>query len=67
MDYSTLIMADRLEHQRAAALDRDNLLRRRLVDRGVTLSPARPVLDALRELGMWLRQAVSSPGIRVAH
>ena len=68
MDYSILTMADQLEHRRASALSRENELRRSLADRGVIIAPARPVLDALHNLGVWFqRPARNAARIGIAH
>ncbi|WP_137844845.1 hypothetical protein [Microbacterium sp. 2FI] len=67
MDFYTLTMADRLEHQRAAALDREIELRRSVTDRGITLAPERPVVSVLETLGLWFRRPVAAPRIRLSH
>ncbi|WP_404433465.1 hypothetical protein LG299_03190 [Microbacterium lacus] len=68
MDYLILTMAERLEHDRASALSRENELRRSIADRGVTVTPVRPVLDAIHTLGVWFqRPARSAARIRIAH
>ncbi|MCC2032428.1 hypothetical protein [Microbacterium allomyrinae] len=61
MDGSTLILADRLSRERAAALDLEQRIRLSVVDRGIVITPARPVVDALVGLGMWLRSALNPP------
>lgn len=50
MNYDTYI-GSRIDSHRAATLARENELRRSHADRGTTVAPARPVLDALRKLG----------------
>lgn len=67
MDYHTYTAAVRLEHQRAAALDRENALVRSIADHGVTISPTRPVVDALRAIGVWFRPAPRAPRLRIAY
>ena len=67
MDYFTYTVADRLEHQRAAALDRENMLIRSIADRGVTISPTRPVVDALRAIGVWFRATRRTSRLRIAY
>ncbi len=67
MDYCTYTVADRLEHQRAAALDRENELLRSMADRGISIAPARPVVDALHAIGVWFRTRPRAPRLRTAH
>ena len=67
MDLSILTMADRLEHHRAADLDRENELLRSIADRGITLSPAHPVVDAVHDFGVWLRNALTRPRLNYSH
>ena len=54
MDYLTFA-ADRLEHQRAAALNRELEVRRSILDRGTTIAPVRPEVTPLHAVGVWLR------------
>lgn len=54
MDYLTFA-ADRLEHQRATALDRELEVRRSIADRGTTITPARPEVTPLQAVGVWFR------------
>lgn len=61
MDGSTLILADRLSRERAAALDREHAIRRSLADRGIVVAPERP--EAVRPVGvgMWFRRLFERP------
>ncbi len=63
--YSTSVAA-RLDQHRAAALTREVEMRRSIADRGAAITPARPVVDAVRDLGIWLRGLVT-PRIRFSH
>jgi hypothetical protein len=54
MDYLTFA-ADRLEHQRATALNREIELRRSILDRGITITPNRPDVTPLHAVGVWFR------------
>ncbi len=54
MDYLTFA-ADRLDHQRATALNRENEVRRSILDRGVTITPVRPDVTPLHAVGVWFR------------
>jgi hypothetical protein len=54
MDYLTFA-ADRLEHQRATALDRELEVRRSILDRGTTIAPVRPEVAPLHAVGVWFR------------
>jgi len=64
MDASTVILAVRLARERAAALEREQRIRRSLADRGTGITPARPVVDALNGLGVWFRHAFGGPVLR---
>ena len=65
-DYFTYTVADRLEHRRAAALDRENEMLRSMADRGVGVAPARPVVETLHALGVWFRARPRVLHLRVA-
>lgn len=66
MDHTTFV-SDRLAQQRAVALDREIELRRRALDHGVTVTPARPELSPLDVLGVWLRHIRSGARVRVSY
>jgi len=59
MDYLTFA-ADRLEHQRSTALDREIELRRSILDRGNTITPIRPEATPLHAVGVWFRNRRSA-------
>jgi hypothetical protein len=62
MDGNTLTFtADRLDRERAAALDRENEILRSIADRGVLITPERPVVDAIRGVGVWFRGLFARP------
>jgi len=56
MDGTILILADRLSRERTAALFQEYTIRRRLADRGIVITPARPVLDTITTVGVWFRE-----------
>ena len=62
MDYLTFA-ADRLGHQRATAMSREIELRRSILDRGVTVTPARPEVTPLQAVGIWFRSR--RPAVRI--
>ncbi len=66
MDYITFA-ADRLEHQRASTLDRELERRRRVLDQGVTIAPARPELTPLHTLGVWFRSRRRAARIGISY
>jgi hypothetical protein len=66
MDHTTFV-SDRLAHQQAATLDRELELRRRILDKGVTVAPARPELSPIDVLGIWLRNLRGSVRIRLSY
>ncbi|HKP08040.1 MAG TPA: hypothetical protein VJU58_12370 [Microbacterium sp.] len=47
--------ADRLERERAAALDRENEILRSIADRGATITPESPASHVIAGLGVWFR------------
>ncbi len=62
MDGNTLTFtADRLNRERAAALDRENRILRSMADRGVTITPERPIAHAVAGVGVWFRTLLSRP------
>lgn len=62
MDGSLLIFtAERLNRERAAALDREIRILRSIADRGVGLAPDRPTVHVIAGIGVWLRSRVPSP------
>lgn len=62
MDGNTLTFtADRLDRERAAALDRENEIRRSIADRGVIITPERPIAHALAGVGVWFRSRFAGP------
>ena len=62
MDGNTLTFtADRLNRERAAALNRENAILRSIADRGVVIAPERPVVDAIRDVGVWFRSLFARP------
>jgi hypothetical protein len=66
MNHITYV-ADRLDRNRAAALDRDLELQRRIRDRGITIAPARPAVHPLNALGVWVRSHRSAQRVRVSY
>ncbi|WP_457098774.1 hypothetical protein [Microbacterium sp. P5_E9] len=67
MNYSTVVAASRLEHDRASALDREIELRRRISDRGTTITPTRPAVNPRRVIGVWFRGLKDSGHVRVSY
>ena len=67
MNYSTVLAASRLEHDRASALDREIELRRRISDRGTTIAPTRPAVDPRRVIGVWFRALKGTGHVRVSY
>lgn len=67
MDLHTTVVAERLNADRASALARETELRRSLADRGTTITPERPVVTALKGLGVWLSRPVRQPTLRLSH
>jgi len=63
MDYITFA-ADRLDHQRAATLNREIAVRRSILDRGTTITPVRPDVTPLHLLGVWFSNRRSA--VRIA-
>ncbi|MFE5410576.1 hypothetical protein [Microbacterium sp. NPDC056569] len=62
MDGSTLTFtADRLDRERAAALDRENEILRRIADRGATVTPESPASHVVAGLGVWFRNLFTRP------
>jgi hypothetical protein len=62
MDGSTLTFtADRLERERAAALDRENEMLRSIADRGATITPESPASHVIAGIGVWFRQLFTGP------
>lgn len=62
MDGNTLTFtADRLNRERAAALKRENEILRSIADRGVVIAPERPVVDAIRGVGVWFHSLFARP------
>ncbi|MFC8681561.1 hypothetical protein ACFT30_08565 [Microbacterium ureisolvens] len=62
MDGSTLTFtADRLDRERAAALDRENEILRSVADRGVTISPESPTAHVAAGVGVWFRHLFTRP------
>jgi hypothetical protein len=59
--------AGRLAHHQAAALDRDVELRRRILDRGTTIAPARPEVSLLTSVGVWFRTHRAASHARVSY
>ena len=67
MYYSTTVAADRLEHYRAATLNRENELGRSIRDRGTTLAPVRPAVSPRRVIGVWFRRRGTAGRIGVSY
>ena len=67
MNYSTVVAASRFEHDRASALDREIELRRRISDRGATITPARPAVNPRRVIGIWFRGLKDTSHVRVSY
>jgi len=62
MDGNTLTYtADRLDRERAAALDRENEMLRSIADRGVTITPESPTAHAITGVGVWFRSLFTRP------
>lgn len=61
MDISTLILADRLSRERAAALDREHAIKRTLADRGTLVTPERPQAVWPVGMGVWFRRHFAWP------
>ena len=62
MDGSTLTFtADRLDRERAAALNRENEILRSIADRGATVTPESPASHVVRGLGVWFRGLFTRP------
>ncbi|WP_374974622.1 hypothetical protein ACEYYH_11985 [Microbacterium trichothecenolyticum] len=62
MDGSTLTFtADRLDRERAAALDRENEILRSIADRGATVTPESPASRVSAGLGLWFRNLFTRP------
>lgn|GEM_PF-1682523 len=56
MDGNTLTFtADRLERERAVALDRENEILRSIADRGATVTPESPASHGIAGIGVWFR------------
>lgn len=67
MDLHTTVVAERLNAQRASALEREIARRRSIADRGTIITPERPVINALKGFGVWLRDVATTPPARLAH
>ena len=65
MDYLTFA-ADRLDHQRAATLNRELEVRRSILDRGTTITPVRPEVAPLHAVGVWFRGRRSSARLAIS-
>ena len=62
MDGSTLTFtADRLDRERAAALERENEILRSIADRGATVTPESPASHVIAGLGVWFRSHFARP------
>ena len=61
MDRSIHNLASTLSRERTAALERTLEDRARHADRGVVVTPRRPVVDAIVGLGIWLRGMTVRP------
>ena len=62
MDASSLTFAaDRLNRERAAALDRENEILRSIADRGVGITPESPAGRVGAGLGVWFRNVFRMP------
>lgn len=62
MDGNTLTFtADRLDRERAAALDRENEILRSVADRGVTITPESPTAHVIAGVGVWFRSLFTRP------
>jgi hypothetical protein len=65
MDYLTFA-ADRLDHQRAATLNRELEVRRSILDRGITITPGRPEVTPLHAVGVWFSGRRSAVRIAIS-
>ena len=65
MDYLTFA-ADRLDHQRAATLNRELEVRRSILDRGNTIAPVRPDVTPLHAVGVWFRGRRSAARLAIS-
>jgi hypothetical protein len=62
MDGNSLTFtADRLNRERAVALDRENEILRSMADRGVVITPERPVVHVIAGVGVWFRSLFARP------
>ena len=62
MDGNNLVYtADRLNRERAAALDRENEILRSIADRGVVITPESPTANAVSGIGVWFRSLFTRP------
>lgn len=62
MDGSTLTFtADRLDRERAAALDREHEILRSIADRGATITPESPASHVITGIGVWFQHLFARP------
>ncbi|WP_194398138.1 hypothetical protein [Microbacterium atlanticum] len=62
MDGNNLVFTvDRLNRERAAALDRENRILRSIADRGVVIAPERPTTHVTSGIGVWWRSLLAGP------
>jgi hypothetical protein len=59
--YALTFTADRLERERAAALNRENGILRSIADRGVVIAPESPTAHAVAGIGVWFRSLLTRP------
>lgn len=59
--YALTYTADRLDRERAAALDRENEILRSIADRGVVITPESPTAHAVAGIGVWFRSLLPRP------
>ncbi|WP_203579722.1 hypothetical protein [Microbacterium hibisci] len=59
--YSLTFTADRLDRERAAALNRENEILRSIADRGVTIGPESPTAHVGARVGVWIRDLFAGP------
>lgn len=66
MDNLTFV-GKRLDQHRAITLVRETEQRRRVLDQGVTVAPARPELTPLHTLGVWFRSRLRAARIGISY
>lgn len=66
MDNLTFV-GERLDQHRAITLVRETEQRRRVLDQGVTVAPARPELTPLHTLGVWFRSRLRAARIGISY